>query len=503
MSFAPSVSRFLSSVMATAAIVVASAAQAELQVVEEPSEAGQQTTFKMTVTPAPEPSPALEHRLLPTLFDLRPGNAALYYTRAFTEGGLSRHMKGLEEEHGFNAIHGDGDQPAWYQVGPVLSGEKLDNARDAASKFDTLVKEFIARGTLRRDCDWGHNIEELRGADIFTTLLPEIQETRALSRVLMLRARVAVAEGDYERALEHLRMNYRLAQNVAQAPFLVSGLVGIAEASMGNAEVIELIAAKDSPNLYWALAALPQPLIDLQPAVQFELGNGARVIPLLHEPEQEEHSPEEWARLLAKGLSETLELGAGAPKQPEWVMQAGVAGLGLIAYPDAKRRLIEGGMAPERVEQMPVGQVIAIDASREYRRLADEFEKGWYIPFSEAKAHDDQTAKLLGGGKLEGGYGRLMAKLLLPALSSVRTAQMRLGWQIGALQAIEAIRMHAAETGALPASLDEIKVVPVPLNPVTGQAYEYRLDGDTAVLELPFSDGMHSVAWRFEIKLAE
>jgi hypothetical protein len=494
------------SAVSRAAIILAfaaSAARAELQVVEEQTDEGQLTTYKMTVTPAAEPTPAMKYRLLPTPFDLRPGNAALHYTRAFADNGVNSVWKSVTDEYGFDVVHGDDKSNGWYSIEAPLAELPLDKVRAAAAKFDTLVKEFVARGTVRRDCDWGHNIEELRGAEIFETLLPEVQETRSLSRALMLRARVAVADGDFDRAIDELRMNYRLAQNVAQAPFLVSGLVGLAEASMGNAEVVELIAAKDSPNLYWALAALPRPFIDLQPSVQFELGNTARVIPFLLNPEQEDHSPQEWARLLAQGLTEMQTLGAGGPKQPEWVMRAGVAGLSLVAYPDAKRRLIDGGMDPERVAQMPVGQVIAIDASRECRRVTDEFEKGWYVPFRENKAHDAKAAQLVSGGKLEGGYGRMVASLMLPALSSVRTAQMRLGWQMNALQTVEAIRMHAAQTGALPASLDEIEIVPVPDNPVTEKPYEYRLDGDTAVLELPFSDGMRSAAWRFEIKLAE
>jgi hypothetical protein len=85
----------------------------------------------------------------------------------------------------------------------------------------------------------------------------------------------------------------------------------------------------------------------------------------------------------------------------------------------------------------------------------------------------------------------------------VRDAQTRLDWQLNALQTVEAIRMHAAAAGRLPATLAEIKVVPVPQNPVTGQGYEYRLDGDTAVLDLPESDGFAGVAWRFEITLAK
>ena len=63
--------------------------------------------------------------------------------------------------------------------------------------------------------------------------------------------------------------------------------------------------------------------------------------------------------------------------------------------------------------------------------------------------------------------------------------------------------MHAAQTGRLPKSLDEIKVVPVPENPATGKVFEYRLDDDTAILELPFRDGFPGTAWRFEITLAK
>ena len=86
---------------------------------------------------------------------------------------------------------------------------------------------------------------------------------------------------------------------------------------------------------------------------------------------------------------------------------------------------------------------------------------------------------------------------------AARNAQLRLDWQLNALQTIEAIRMHAAETGALPKSLEEIKVVPAPMSPLTGQPYDYRLDGDTAVLELPANKLIQNFAWRFEITLAK
>jgi hypothetical protein len=48
---------------------------------------------------------------------------------------------------------------------------------------------------------------------------------------------------------------------------------------------------------------------------------------------------------------------------------------------------------------------------------------------------------------------------------------------------VEALRLYAAaHEGRLPATLDQITEVPVPLDPVSGRAFDYRLNGDTAVL---------------------
>jgi hypothetical protein len=357
---------------------------------------------------------------------------------------------------------------------------------------------------VRKNCDWGRDIEELEGLDIIGLLLPDVQEMRSMSRMLMLRTRLAVADGDYDRAIKHLRMNYRLGRDVASDPILVCGLVGIAIASTGNFELPELIAAEDSPNLYWALAEMQRPFIDLYPATRYELTWGMRIFPVLLEPEKREHSPEEWARQLANSLQD-MQRAAGDGRTtefPDWVARIGVAGFGVLAYPDAKQRLLASGMDPAKVERMPTGQVIAVDASREYRRIAEEFEKWWYTPAPVARERADDLEQQL-KDPFGGGYGRLLARLMMPALVKVRDAQVRLDWQLNGLQTIEAIRMHAAETGKLPKSLKEITVVPVPINPVTEEVYQYRLDGDTAVLDLPASDGFNGVAWRFEIKLAK
>ena len=54
---------------------------------------------------------------------------------------------------------------------------------------------------------------------------------------------------------------------------------------MTNGTLIELIANHDSPNMYWALSELPQPLIDMRPAMQFEMDIGPRMFPFIDRTE--------------------------------------------------------------------------------------------------------------------------------------------------------------------------------------------------------------------------
>ena len=90
--------------------------------------------------------------------------------------------------------------------------------------------------------------------------------------------------------------------------------------------------------------------------------------------------------------------------------------------------------------------------------------------------------------------------MLLPATQQVMRAQLRIEREVDALLVIEALRMHAAETGRFPGTLADVSVVPVPNNPATRKPFKYRLDGGTAVLELPKSDGV-SIAKRFKVSL--
>ena len=95
--------------------------------------------------------------------------------------------------------------------------------------------------------------------------------------------------------------------------------------------------------------------------------------------------------------------------------------------------------------------------------------------------------------------------LLLPAVSNALTAQSRQERDFAGLQTLEAIRAHLAQTGNLPDKLEDISVVPVPRNPLTGQGFPYRREGEKAILDLPSPKGQpHPYsAKRYELSLGQ
>ena len=465
--------------------------RAEVAVIEDAE--GQQglTIFRMTVTPAAESVPALKHRLRLPLHLRKPGNAATYYLRSFGEGGApGRLWRRLVERHG-EEIH------SWYSNEIPIEELPLEQVREVARAFDS---EHYKSASRCRRCDWGLAEEDLQGLEAISFLLPDAQESRAISRGLVLLTRLAIAERRFDDAVEYMRMNYQLGQDFSKQRFLVCSLIGLAEVNMTNASMIDFIGAQGSPNMYWALSELPRPLINVREALNLDMSLGLRMFPALLDAETREHAPEEWKRLVVTTVNDLRSadslLDSRLPKN-EILAKFGVAGMSLAIYPSAKQRLIAAGDDPQAVEAMPVTQVLLIDTAREYQKLADEQEKWFFVSYQDMRrVNFDQF-------QLADGFGPMLADLLLPAVQAVKTAQMRTHWQTNAIRTIEALRMHAAETGEFPESLDDVNVAPVPKNPITEAHYTYRRDGKKVVLELPFADGMPGTAWRFEITLAD
>jgi hypothetical protein len=457
--------------------------------------------FKLSVSPAAEPDPALKYSLLPEYRKQKPGNAAPYYYRAL----LSYAEWSVKLDRKFY------DKYDKWMDSPIAELPKED-VRKALGSFENVYSNHLEIAAYREECDWNWRIRNLNGFESIAFLLPEIQGSRGLARFLALKARLEIAEGRLPDALETLKVGYQLAHDVAIPPTLINYLVGIAIAHIMNTQLIELIKTSDSPNMYWAIAQLPDPFIDTRRAMQYETLLPVKLFPFLIDAETAKRTPEEWRTLVARAMKDLDSVGtsyfSGLKLDfDKKNLKANLAATALImaGYPRAKKELLNFGYSAEQIEKMPVGQVVAIYQSRITRRMSDELFKWSHIPIQQALQGMEKSLEKL---KHEGYFGRVgqnreilpIANLLLPTTRHALSAQGRLQTRLIGLQTLEAIRMHvAAENGKLPTSLDQITLVPVPNDPSTGKPFGYRLEGDKAVLDIPAPGGDREANWKLEI----
>jgi len=478
-------------------------ARAQVTFISDESE-GHPAVVRLTVTPAAATAPVLKHRLFARDIDMKSGNAAPFYYRAQIAFRRGRDASRKEFSE-------DNELSRWYTFdrdATPLSQLPLERVQRAVDMTigETVGRE-LAEAVSRRDCDWQTGIQDIRGPEAITIPLDGFQQNRELSRMLLMKIRLELARGKYDEAIGTMRTNYRLARDTSREPLLVCGLIGVGLANVTNGTLLELIAAPDSPNMYWALTCLPHPLIDMRPAVHFENNFAPRIFPFIQNAATTDRSPEEWNRLYKQTFSDLTRWGASQTRKPSPDADLGATTLALLGYPFAKSKLIELGFDPAEVERMAIGQVMAIYSERICQQFADESETMWHIPYWEMrKRFAELDQRLRNSNVLHGAENREVLPImqqLLPAMQSAREAHVRLERELAALRVIEALRLYAANhNGKLPEQLDFITEVPIPTNPATGQPFAYRLEGEFGILELPRSDGMRYNR-RFEIRIAE
>jgi hypothetical protein len=430
---------------------------------------------KLVVRPAAPPVPALKYQLLPELRDTKPGNAVLLYYRAFSpEWSLHRNpdvYKALDQWYA-DTTKNPPDELRW-----VL-------------RYAALTE--IDLGARRQYADW--ELTERVRRDGITLLLPDIQSFRSYANLLRLRARFQVIDGEYDKALYTLQTGMALGRHLGESPTLIQALVGMAVSSVMLAEAEHLIQQPGAPNLYWALTTLPQPYIGLQKPMQGERIMIDALFPGLRELAKDLKagpvSPQQTQELVSQA-SQIFRLGGvmHGPAAPDWEARLMLTAWATKVYPEAKQALIDLGHDPKQVEALPVVQVALLHAVLEYDRWFDEMLKWQALPYWQAHAGlrqmEEQFVKLRHNPAGEG-WGTVLAHLLLPAVQRVHLASARLDRKIAALRCVEALRLYAAaHDGQLPAGWGDITEVPIPIDPVTGRPFEYKVSGNTATIYGP------------------
>jgi len=443
---------------------------------------------KLTVRAAAAPVPALRYRLLPPFIDLIPGNAALAYTKICVEFSAPQSPEARERQDKIAEwLDLPSDQLPRAEVDQVLASEKyrLDEA-DRAARMET--------------CDWQL---PLRSEEPWMVRLPEAQGMRNVARLVALRTRVLIADRKFDEAIHSLQTGLAMSRHIAQQPTIVSGLVGLAISNLMFREFDALVQAPGAPNLYWALVALPRPLVDMRIGMdqeQYWIDYG---FPNLRNIAKADYTPEQWREQLLQVAQKSvalLSLSDMSPASPEGLATA----FAIKMYPRAKRVLIEAGKAPAEVEAMPVAQVVLLVTLTDYERLRDENFKWGYLPFAQRGDGPKQAnAKIQAAGREFVGYPFVE---LLGAIENASWAEVKGQRLIAAHGVVEALRMHAAANGGqLPNRLSDVTVVPVPLDPSTDQPFGYALRDNRATITSAAPAGFSAAhaALQFDVTIAK
>lgn len=448
----------------------------------------------ITLRPAAEPRPALKYRLVPERRALVPGNAAIFYHRAIQmvleirarSSGEAKPEPGARRESIDERLSRWGSGP--------LDEFPRDEARTALEPFQRALNE-IEVGAIRTSCNWEFD-QRTEGINL---MLPEIQEMRALARLVKVRARLEILDGKTDEAMHWIQVGLVMGRHVSQGPIAIQALVGVAIDSLMTGCLIDLIQAPGTPSLFWALADRPQPFIDLRPALEGERYILEKELPELNELDRGVWSVDEARRFTGALERKLLTLTSGGAIPPSQgaagldlsmaSRRLGIAAMSAKVYPEAKRSLIAEGRPEAEVEAMPVVQAASLYSLQEYRRLQDESYKWMNLPYWQSFGRVDRADLLAGENKMANPL-LTMFRLLSPSLDAARLAVVRADRQFDAIECVEAIRMYVhAHPSKFPERLEDITDAPVPRDPATGQPFVYRVHGDTATLTAPVPPG--------------
>ncbi|NLW87620.1 MAG: hypothetical protein GXY38_12180 [Planctomycetes bacterium] len=394
-------------------------------------------------------------QLLPLLPDRTPGNAVLMYYLARQTMPHVQDLKQFQEK-------AELIEEYIAMSLPELPQQEVSALLD---NYSTMLQQ-IQIGAMRDDADWGLPLSE--GWKIS---LPPVVNFRAMAKVLVLKARLEIAQGQFDKAIRTLQVGFAVGRHLGKANSLLASLVGCSINYLMLERVRELIQ-HGGPNMYWALAGLKQPLIDLSMAVRYEREFVMMSYPAFRKMMTRPISQAESDELL-RALTELQSLMRWSADNTSWVET--------LSQPDqyygiAKESMIQRGHDPATVEAMPVGQVVTIYIWKDFVRWRDEMIKWFDLPYPQAREGLNRTTQQFEDWLKTNDRHNPMLKSLPDGRSYF--LQTRIDRLKAALQTIEAIRAHAAVHGVLPRALNELEL-PAQLDPITGNAFEYSIEGDT------------------------
>ena len=433
---------------------------------------------------AKAPARALAYHLMPDPLESVEGDASRLWLRA-AMSVVAQRRRFTEEEQSWMG---------WSKTPPGKLPRK--GVETLLARYRPAL-DLADRASLRTRCRWDLPPLTVQTLD---TAIPhdEIQAMRELIQYVTLRFRLDLQEKKFDEARHGAQTGLSLARHLGGSDLMLQDLVGIAISSIAVGHLEEWVQVPDSPNLYWPLTELPRPLVGVRRSIRNELYILDRSLPELRDLRSKKMSEKQAQEAYDQILRAWTEgIGEGPPF---WTKGAAKVAITTMPYPVARKAIIAAGRSEKEVDAMPKLQVVALAHLEEHDRVRDDIIKWLGVPAYQGlpeieKIVARETAK-------DKGTANVFLAMLLPTMSKIANAQMRLDRNIAGLRAAEALRQHVADHGKPPATWADLKGCPAPTDPYTGKGFDafYKVVDGKGVLEVPPMKGMPaSLGRRYEV----
>jgi hypothetical protein len=449
----------LRAVILTVLTTVPCVSQGEPPAASGPAQPEQQPRrVLLTLSPAALPEPALKDLLTPDFQDQLAGNAAQgLYTAALAGGSYFAENQMAEK------------MSAWLDLPP--DRRPADEVEKAVQGVGSALR--VLHTACRHEyCAWETPFR-VEGSQ---TLLPELSHLRWLVRALCLRTGLAVYRGQWDRALADLQTGFAAARFVGSGPTLIHRLVAVSMALNLIRELESWVSHPGSGNLYFALAHLPHPFL------QGDLLAIERGFLYFDSPALRDLGVRVFTRPeLDAALEPLLVLLGSSAEGKTTAQEVRKEALAMLekGSKDAKSYLKTTRPGAPLDAMLPL-QVHLLYALDRFEVMRDRLYRWAPFPWWQVVDRIDADERVVraASNTPEGGAPFHAA---IAGMSAFRRIQ-QLDANLAAVQTIEALRCYAAEHKELPASLDQITQVPVPINVLTGAGFDYRLSNGRAAL---------------------
>jgi len=207
---------------------------------------------KLTLYPATTPGSAAKYLLLPKTDEQTDADAAALYKEALQSLPQDPELQKKISE--------------WRKT-PIENLPK-EQVESTLQKLQPTIDLFERAARCKR-CNWPSTPPD----KVTNEMMADLSKYRRIVFILDLQARLHIDKKQYSQAIGTFQTSLAMARHLGQAPTLTQGMVGISVAALTLNRVEELIQCPDAPNLYWALADLPKPAVDVTKTMEMEIEN--------------------------------------------------------------------------------------------------------------------------------------------------------------------------------------------------------------------------------------